>query len=234
MTHCIMNILNSTINSNLKGKYKMIKILTSGFPNGFTEDFNDVLKQYIKVGTNFVFVASEFESIHDKTDWYCNNFLKMFSNCGITFGSVNVIDSRIPKEIAQDIVRNADVLWLAGGDTPTQFAYIESYGLIPYIKEQKGVIIGMSAGSINMAKTAVCTLTCEHSKLEIYEALGLVEFSVEPHFDKENISDELIILSEKYPLYGVCDDSAIIRTNDNTLFIGNVFLINNRHITRLS
>ena len=76
----------------------MIKILTSGFPNGFTEDFNDILNQYIKAGMNFVFVASEFESIHDKTDWYCKHFLKMFSDCGITFGSVNVIDSRIPRQ----------------------------------------------------------------------------------------------------------------------------------------
>jgi peptidase E len=156
----------------------------------------------------------------------------MFSDCGITFDSVNVIDSRMSKETAQDTVRNADVLWFAGGDTPTQFAYLESYGLIPCIREQKGVIIGMSAGSINMAKTAVCTLTCEHEELEIYEALGLVEFSVEPHLDKDNITEELLKLSETYPLYGICDDSAIICTEDSTLYIGDVFYINNRHVTR--
>ena len=210
----------------------MVKILTSDFPNGFTDDFSSLLKTYIKTGMNFVFIASEFENIYEITDWYCNHFLKMFSDCGITFGSVDVIDSRMPKETAQDTVRNADVLWLAGGDTPTQFAYLESYGLIPYIREQKGVIIGMSAGSINMAKTAVCTLTCKHDKLEIYEALRLVEFSVEPHFDKDNITDELLVLSEKYPLYGICDNGAIVCTEDNTLYIGDVFLIDNRHVTR--
>lgn len=211
----------------------MVKILTSGFPNGFPDDFIRLLKTYIKTGMNFVFVASEFENIYEKTDWYCNHFLKMFSDCRITFDSVNVIDSRMPRETAQDMVRNADILWLAGGDTPTQFAYLESYGLIPCIREQKGVIIGMSAGSINMTKTAVCTLTCEHDKQEIYEALGLVEFSVEPHFDKNNITDELLVLSEKYPLYGICDDGAIICTDDNTLYIGDVFLIDNRHVTRV-
>ena len=211
----------------------MVKILTSGFPNGFTDDFGRLLKTYIKTGMNFVFVASEFENIYEKTDWYCNRFLKMFSDCGIAFGSVDVIDSRMSREAAQDTIRNADVLWLAGGDTPTQFAYLESYGLIPCIREQKGVIIGMSAGSINMAKTAVCTLTCEHDKLEIYEALGLVEFSVEPHLDKDNITDELLVLSEKYPLYGICDDGAIICTEDNTSYIGDVFLIDNWHVTRV-
>lgn len=91
----------------------------------------------------------------------------------------------------------------------------------------------MSAGSINMAKTAVCTLTCEHDKLEIYEGLGLVEFSVEPHFDKDNITDELLVLSEEYPLYGICDDSAIISTEGSTSYIGHIFFIDNRHITRV-
>jgi len=211
----------------------MVKILTSGFPNGFTHDLSELLKTYIKTGMSFVFVASEFENIHEKTDWYCNNFLKMFSDCGITFGSSMVIDSRISRKTAQDTVRNADVLWLAGGYTPTQFAYLESYGLIPYIREQKGVIIGMSAGSINMAKTAICTLTCKHDKLEIYEGLGLVEFSVEPHFDKNNISNELLELSKKYKLYGLCDDGAIICTENNTLYLGDVFLIDNSNVTKV-
>ena len=91
----------------------------------------------------------------------------------------------------------------------------------------------MSAGSINMTKTAVCTLTCEHDELKIYEALGLVEFSVEPHFDKDNITEELLMISEKYPLYGICDDGAIICTDDNTSFIGDVFLINKGYVTQL-
>ncbi len=211
----------------------MVKILTSGFPNGFTDDLCRLFKKHLKTGMKFVFVASEFENIHKKTDWYCNHFLKMFLNCGIVFDSVNVIDSRMSKETAQDIIRNADVLWLAGGDTPTQFAYFESYGLIPCIKEHKGVIIGISAGSINMAKTAVCTLTCGHNDLLIYEALGLVEFSVEPHFDKDNVTEELLMVSEKYPLFGLCDDSAIICEGDNTIYIGDVYLIDKGHVNKV-
>lgn len=56
------------------------------------------------------------------------------------------------KVTAQETIRNADVLWLAGGDTSKQFFYLESYGLISCIREHKGVVIGMSAGDINMAK----------------------------------------------------------------------------------
>lgn len=210
-----------------------VRILTSGFPNGFTDDFRSLLKTHVKLKKDFVFVASEFENIHEKTDWYCSHFLKMFSDCELTFGNVTVIDSRIPKKTAQDVIRNADVLWLAGGDTPTQFAYLKSYGLIPCIQEQKGVIIGMSAGSINMAKTAVCTLTCGHSELAVYEALGLVEFSVEPHFDKDNITEELLSLSEKYPLYGMCDESAVVCVEGTKSYLGNVYMISNRQVIQV-
>lgn len=104
----------------------MVRILISEFTNGFPNNFSKILIKYIKADTNFVFVASEFENIYDKTDWYCNHFLRMFSDCGINFVNVNVIDARISKQTAQDMVKNADVLWLGGGDTPTQFAYLES------------------------------------------------------------------------------------------------------------
>ncbi|WP_426348579.1 Type 1 glutamine amidotransferase-like domain-containing protein [Alloiococcus sp. CFN-8] len=211
----------------------MIKILTSGFDNGFPDDFSRVLKLYIKSGMNLVFVASEFEKIYEKTDWYCKHFLNMFSDCGITFDDVKVIDGRLSKEKAQEIVKAADVLWLAGGDTPTQFGYLKAYGLIPLIREHKGVVIGMSAGAINMAKTAVCTLTCEHDKQEIYEALGLVDFSVEPHLDKDNVSEELLELSKEHSLYGICDEGAIICTDNDTLFEGDIFLIDNGHVTKV-
>ena len=211
----------------------MIKILTSGFDNGFPDDFSRVLRLYIKSGMNLVFVASEFENIYEKTDWYCKHFLNMFSHCGITFGSVKVIDGRLSKEKAQDIVKASDVIWLAGGDTPTQFGYLKSYGLIPFIREHKGVVIGMSAGAINMAKTAVCTLICDHNKQEIYEALGLVDFSVEPHLDKDNISEELLELSKEHSLYGICDEGAIICTDNDILFLGDIFLIENGYVTKV-
>ncbi len=104
------------------------------------------------------------------------------------------------------LTAEADVIWLSGGDTPTQFCYLKKYGLDAVIKKHDGVIIGMSAGSINLAKTSICTLPCEHSRQEIYNGLGCVDISVEPHFVASEASDELIDLSKKYTIYGLCDD----------------------------
>lgn len=200
-------------------------ILTSMFPNGFTPQFSEELQKLITRREKFVFVASEFEKIHEKTDRYFNYFLKMFRECDIIFNKACVVDARMTNEEAQQEVASADVLWLAGGDTLKQYEYIKAYDLIPVIKDREGITIGMSAGAINMAKTAICTVTCEHDELKIYEGLDLVDISVEPHFNSEHISDELIMLSEKYPIYGICDDSVIVCEDKETTYLGDIFLI---------
>ncbi|MBE5960885.1 MAG: hypothetical protein E7256_05795 [Lachnospiraceae bacterium] len=212
----------------------MIRIITSGFTEGFPEDFAKALHTYIKEGSKLAFVASEFEKRYETTDRYCRLFMKMFIDQGITFQSVTVVDGRMSPKEAQDTVKNADVIWLSGGDTPTEFSYFQKYGLIPVIQQHKGVVIGMSAGSINMTKTAICTLTCGHDKQEIYEGLGLVDFSVEPHLDKENILEELLHLSETYPIYGICDNGAIICDNEDKIqYIGEVYLLKDRKAVRI-
>ena len=209
-------------------------ILTSMFQNGFNAQAVEVFRNRISKRRKFAFVASEFEKMYEKTDKYFQYFLNMFKEVGIHFSEVCVVDGRMSISEVQKTVMEADVIWLSGGDTPTQFGYLKSYGLIPFIREHKGVVIGMSAGAINMAKTAVCTLTCEHDKQEIYEALGLVDFSVEPHLDKDNISEELLALSKEHSLYGICDEGAIICTDNNLLFLGDIFLLENGYVTKAS
>lgn len=211
-----------------------VSILTSDFPNGFPTAFGTILNKYIQEGSKLAFVASEFERIYEKTDRYCDYFVKMFEQCGIHFEQVSVIDSRMSKEVAQQTIKKADVIWLSGGDTPTQFSYLKAYDLLSLIREHQGVIIGMSAGSINMAKIAVCTKTCEHEKQEIYEGIGVVNISVEPHLDKENISEELLQLSREYTLYGMCDDSVILCENETVTYLGDIFLIEKGEVKQIS
>lgn len=80
----------------------------------------------------------------------------------------------------------------------------------------------MSAGSINLAKTAVCSLACGHFKQEIYPALGCVNLSVEPHFAPDDVPDELLDLSVRYPLYGLCDGSIILCAGEKIRFYSEV------------
>ena len=208
-------------------------ILTSMFNNGFNSQAAEVFQKKISKRNKFAFVASEFEKIHEKTDKYFHFFLNMFEEADIHFEEAYVIDGRMSADEAQKRVAEADVIWLSGGDTPTQFGYFQKYSLDTVIKQHDGIIIGMSAGSINMAKTSICTLSCGHFKQEIYNGLACVDISVEPHFIREEVSDELIDLSKKYTIYGLCDESFIVCSGETIEFYGEIYKLSLGNIERV-
>ena len=210
-----------------------IHILTSMFPNGFNPEVAKVFQQVITDRKRFAFVASEFEKMQEKTDHYFKFFLDMFADIGITFEETCVVDGRLSVVEVQKVVKEADVVWLSGGDTPVQFGYFQKYGLDKVIGQHQGIIIGMSAGSINMAETTICTLSCGHRKQEIYRGLGCVDISVEPHFDIDKVSDELLELSKGYVIYGLCDDAIIVCKDGDLEFYGEIYKIEGGNVERI-
>ena len=211
-----------------------IYILTSWFPNGFNNEIAQLMKKFIKRRTKFAFIASEFEKNHEKTDQYFEEVLGLFQNIGIDFEKSYVVDGRMEKEVVKDAVRAADVVWLSGGDTPTQYQYLLQYELVDILREHSGVIIGMSAGSINLTKMAICTLACGHDKQEMYEGIGCVGFSVEPHFNVNKVSKELLELSKQYIIYGLCDESLILCEGKTIIFLGEVYQIIDGTVKQIS
>jgi dipeptidase E len=207
------------------GRVMGTNILTSGFPAGFTSDFSNALIKTIRKREKFVFIASDFKNDYEKTDKYYRQFLQEFSDCGIVFEQSVVVDARVTPDDAKKAVSGADVLWLSGGNTYAQMGYIKSYGLIASVLERDGVTIGMSAGSINMAKTAICVPYRDHPDVEVYEGIGLVDISVEPHFGNRSFLNEMMYITNDYPLYGLCDNSFIIIEDNKMSCTGDVFFI---------
>lgn len=197
-------------------------IQVSMFQTGFPEALAAVLRERIPQSARFAFVASEFELQHEKTEKYFHLFLDMFAASGVEFSETCIVDGRMTPAEAKLAVENADVVWLSGGDTPTEFTYLEKYGLLDILRAHDGVFIGMSAGAINMARTAVCTLACGHDAFRVYKALGVSPYTVEPHLNAENIPEELLRLSHEYEIYGICDEAAIVHSENETRFIGKV------------
>lgn len=208
-------------------------ILTSMFNNGFSDEIAELFQKKITQRERFAFVASEFKKNHRKTDKYFKFFLNMFEEKGIHFKEACVVDSRMTAKQAQSTVEAADVVWLSGGNTPVEFAYLQEYGLAEIIKNHSGVVIGMSAGSINLADTAICTRDCEHDYQQIYPGLGCVRISVEPHFVLSKFSDEILELSENYVIYGLCDESVIVCEDGNTEFYGEIYKIEKGNVERV-
>ena len=208
-------------------------ILTSMFKNEFDDKFAKRLREIITSRNSFVFIASDFETNHEKNDKYCNHWCDMLCDIGIEFKSIFVVDGRITPDEAKKNVETSDFIWLSGGDTPKQFGYIKQYGLDTVLKEYSGILFGMSAGSINLSTMAVCSLASGHYVQETYNGLGCVNISIEPHFSLDK-TDEILQLSEKYKLYGVPDDSAIILHNNEVEFYGDIFIVENRKINKVT
>lgn len=184
---------------------------------------------------DLAFVASEFEQSSERTDRYFDFFRALLEDAGLCLDRSRVVDGRMSPAEAQDAVRSAEVVWLSGGWTPTQWGYFEKYGLAEPLRAHKGLVIGMSAGSINMAETAASTETLDGStSLLVYPALGLVGTTVEPHFDPENIAPELLEFSRGHVLYGLCDEAAIVCKDGEVTFFGDVYRIENGVCTKIS
>lgn len=208
-------------------------VLSSMFPQGFNNQVAEQFNRLIQNRNKFAFIASEFEGDYKKTDEYFRLFLNMFREKGIIFQESCVVDGRMTKEDAGRNVEEADVVWLSGGDTIAEHQYLLEYGLDEVIRQHTGIVIGMSAGAINLSKTAICTLSCGHCEQKIYQGLSCVDISVEPHFVVEKISKELLQLSENYDLYGLCDNSIIICDNGRTDFLGEVYKIKEGEVYRI-
>ncbi|WP_461614398.1 Type 1 glutamine amidotransferase-like domain-containing protein [Clostridium sp. Marseille-QA1073] len=207
-----------------------VSLLTSGFTDEFTDDFINCVKEYYHNNSSFVLVASDFTE-HSKTDRYLDVFLSMFGNSGIVFNKVHIIDDRITREKALQYIGKADIVWIAGGDTLKQIAYLKEYNLIPALQNREGITIGMSAGSINMAKRVVLAKDIDDNvpKLSIYDGIGLVDINIEPHLDSasEDHMKDIYEASQYSAIYGICDNTFIKITNDTMDIYGTYFKYEN-------
>jgi peptidase E len=207
-----------------------VSILTSGFPNGFTKDFIQCIKEYYYNNGSFVLIASDFTG-HSKTVRHLNGFLSMFRENGIVFDEVHIIDDRITKEKALQYIQEAAIIWISGGDTLKQIAYLKEFNLIPALQNREGITIGMSAGSINMAKRVVLAKDINDNipELSIYDGIGLVDINIEPHLDSasEKHMKEVYEASQYATIYGIYDNTFIKIVNDKIDIYGVYFKYEN-------
>ena len=130
-------------------------IMFSGIDNekGFTLEQTKELTRIIETGKSIAFIASSFYDF-EKNDYFINGLIGFFKDISIRFNKISIIDNRISKEEARDIVENSDIVFIVGGDPKKEMDSINEYGLSNILRDRDGITIGVSAGSINMAKDA--------------------------------------------------------------------------------
>ena len=150
--------------------------------NGFVDRIRQSLLPYPRC----VFVCSDPDN-HGFTCRIAADIFMAFAHAGIHFSGFQVLDGR-NAEKAGELVGNADLIVLAGGHVPTQHAFFRSIELRKLLHNHPGVVMGISAGSMNCADT-VYTQPEEAGEsapefLRFRPGLGLTKVQILPHYQK--------------------------------------------------
>lgn len=205
------------------------------FNNFFPKNLGRVLREDITDRKSIALISSDPSSYENdgatERSW--------LDQAGIMFDEYHLINYHVQKEDAQALIQNASVIFLLGGNTIKQNGFLIEYELSDLIKNSSSVVLGASAGAINMSAKWLCSKNFGY-KVEmssVYDGIGLGDFSVLSHFDLENnmelVQDELSHLSEEINIYASNKDCAVRIKGDKTDIFGNVYLISHSNIRKL-
>ena len=177
----------------------MITYIFSSFDKDIR--FNKVINYFkndMVLYKNIVFIPANFENM-EKVNDYANIDVSWFKEIGINLNGITVLNDTMTKEEMFSSIENADIIFLMGGDILKQNDFLMKNDLKPIIKTFKKVVIGISAGAINLSNISLCSKDEEDGveKTITYEGIGRINYTIEPHFDIDN---KILLQNELYPL----------------------------------
>lgn len=148
--------------------------------NGFISELRRCLKPQIRM----LFICAN-PDIPEKTDRFAENVKTAFEEADFSFADMVVLDGRNSTK-ARNLIQTADFIVLAGGHVPTQNRFFEDIGLRQLISDFDGVLMGISAGSMNSADTVYAQPEMEGEALDpeyhrFLKGLALTETMLLPH-----------------------------------------------------
>lgn len=207
------------------------------FNNFFIEKLVVLLREDILDRKSLVMVsASPFLHGDDEVGATERSWL---DHANIIFDEYHLIDYGVEKVEAHRLIENASVIFLLGGNTIELNELLTQYEMLDLIKKSNAIVMGASAGAINMSAKWLCSKFTgyEVETSSIYTGIGTDDFSVLSHFDLENnldmIQEELSPLSEEMDVYASNKDCAIRVKGDEMDIMGDVYLISNSTIQKL-
>lgn len=232
----------------------MIKFLTSNLghyhkvngekvPNEIdnTNGLVNQIKKYLKKNDCILFICADSKD-SQKVDNYSNLLFESLRLSGIEFSMYYTLDER-NKESAEELISMADFVFLSGGDTYLQNKFFTEIKLKDILKSYDGILMGQSAGSINMAESVFNSPEdMEESEPVFFEGLGVTDINVEPHFvlSEEDFDDKEIYQrrftieeSNNRDIYALKDGSHILLDGDRSVIFGEAYLIKDEIITKL-
>ncbi len=128
-------------------------------------------------------------------------YTAVFPENGLSLGSFTIWDCR-NREAIQTLTE-FDVLLLSGGHVPTQNAFFREIGLKEKLASFDGLVIGISAGTMNAAETVYAHPELDGEATDpdyqrFLPGLGLTKTMILPHFQsiRQDVLDGLRVIED--------------------------------------
>lgn len=209
--------------------------------NHFIDRLQEALPPYPKC----LFVCSDPEDFAG-TDGSAGEMAEAFRDAGLEFGDLATLDCRSGED-AQSLIWMSDLIILAGGHVPTQNAFFQEIGLGELLENFQGVVMGISAGTMNCA----CRVYIQPEEPgesdpefpRFAPGLGLTEVNVLPHYQKvkDNILDGQRLFEDiTYPdsegecFFALVDGSYIYNDGTGECLCGEAYTIEDGILHQIS
>ncbi len=160
------------------------------------------------------------------TDRMAWDMREIFERAGLAFDKYEVLDRRTQR-YAMRMIRDANFIILCGGHVPTENMFFEEIHLRARLSRFDGVIMGISAGSMNAADLVYAPPELDGESLDpkykVYlRGLGFTDVNILPHFEmiRESRLDGRLLIDDivarhsySHPVYCLNDGTYLLITN---------------------
>ena len=210
--------------------------------NGFIEKLREALVSPCAA----VFVCSD-PSRYDFTDHIALDMRKALETAGFAFSSFDILDGRNMGSTAA-LVKSAELIVLAGGHVPAQNAFLNQCGLKETMRNYDGVMIGISAGSMNCAETVYAQPeepgeAISKTYRRFLPGLGITTTMLLPHYQKvkHDMLDGMRLFEDityadsiGHTFYAIPDGSYLLGRDGQEIFFGECHRIADGYIRQVS
>lgn len=165
---------------------------------------------------------------------------------GLPLDSIAICDDRNRPALG-DLIKQANLVILCGGHVPTQNRFFAEIQLKEHMECFDGVVVGISAGSMNSATLVYAQPEEEGEAIDpsyqrFISGLGLTEIRILPHYEelKETTLDGLRLIEDiglpdslEHPYYALVDGSYIFCNSDGNTLYGEGYLVSGGEIKQI-
>lgn len=209
---------------------------SNGFVNHLKQYWNDHMKGL---------VISAFPDQYNNNDEMKDFFYQAFNHSKVSLAQLDLLDYRT--SLTKEQLHSYDMIMLAGGHVPTQNQYFKQIQLKDMLQDYKGIIIGVSAGTMNSASIVYAMPELEGESISpdyqrFIEGLGLTDIQVIPHYqmikddylDHQRLFKDIVYNdSHNHCFYALEDGSYIFSHNNKTYIYGRSYCIKDGVISQV-